>query len=115
MKQFFVAITTIGVMLGGAQAAVASQPEVRQLVVKIADLNLTTDAGAQTLRRRVQSAVNHVCSTGSRDLRALAQERRCAKLALAGSAEQVASAIEHARKNFAKAELPVSNSGSSLR
>jgi UrcA family protein len=69
-----------------AEAAPASLGEVRVEVVTVADLNLKTEAGAQTLLGRLKKAAVSVC--GDEDLserRPLAELRRlraCRKLAI---------------------------------
>jgi UrcA family protein len=54
-------------LAGGAQAAPAQNDDVPSVVVKYADLNLDSEAGAKALLRRVNHAARMVCGEQNDD------------------------------------------------
>ncbi|NIJ33662.1 UrcA family protein [Sphingomonas oligoaromativorans] len=73
-------------------------------IVRIADLDLATDAGVQTLHARVAQAAKAVCGApDARDLLAVRQSDACRRVALESAAPQVQLAIADARPGKALA------------
>jgi UrcA family protein len=70
----------------------ATAEKVRQSVVSYADLNLGTEAGAQTLLRRIKFAARRVCGVNDAGLMAMefrAPLHRCAEQATARAVADV--------------------------
>lgn len=66
----------------GAVTAAAAQPAERLSTrVQVADLNLQSDAGAETALRRIQHAAREICGdqTGVRDLQRQAMSDACVR------------------------------------
>jgi|SRR5687768_5287886 UrcA family protein len=88
-----VATLLIGCLAATAQATTPATTEtVRQQVVSFADLNLETEAGANTLLRRIKFAARRVC--GVNDIGVIAIEfrarlHRCAEQATARAVADV--------------------------
>ncbi|MEE4206850.1 MAG: UrcA family protein [Erythrobacter sp.] len=95
---------TITIALAAALAGVAALPaaaraeEPATVTVRIADLDLTSEAGRKTLDRRIALAARKVCG-GAPDLRNLAgfaAYRNCVDAAHASTQEQVRVALDAA-------------------
>ncbi len=87
-------LTTISL---GALAA-TPQDEVRQEIVRFADLDLTQPAGAQELYRRIQRAARDVCEMyGAGGYAAAMQSRSCANQAIARAVADVGAPLVTAR------------------
>ena len=70
----------------------ADREEVRQVVVRFGDLNLSNPSGAATLYRRIAAAANEVCSAfdlGSRELGSRASVDACVRKAISGAVTKV--------------------------
>jgi len=83
----------IGCLAATAQATTTATTEtVRQTLVSYADLNLETEAGANTLLRRIKFAARRVCGVNDAGLMAMefrAQLHRCAEQATARAVADV--------------------------
>jgi len=83
----------IGCLAATAQATTpATAEKVRQSVVSYSDLNLETEAGANTLLRRIKFAARPVCGVNDAGLMAMefrAQLHRCAEQATARAVADV--------------------------
>jgi UrcA family protein len=82
------------IVAGVAAAADAATPsaEVPSMTVHFADLDLTTEQGAHTLYRRLESAARYVCpSADLRDLERSALSRSCQEQAIARAVQAVSS------------------------
>ena len=83
----------IGCLAATAQASTPAATEnVRQAVVSYSDLNLETEAGANTLLRRIKFAARRVCGVNDAGLMAMefrAQLHRCAEQATARAVADV--------------------------
>lgn len=66
--------------------------------VQYEDLDLATPSGQTDLERRISRAAKSVCRTGARDLASLTLEKKCYRLALNSSREQVAQVVSNARR-----------------
>lgn len=83
--------------------------EIVQITVQHADLNLADGAAQRRLAHRVRAAIENICSSRDRGLRATSQANECRKLARAQTETQVRFAI--ARANAAKARLAATELG----
>jgi len=91
--------TGVAMIAGCLVAAVASvaaatpaPDDVPSVTVRYADLDLTTEAGAHTLYRRIRLAARAVCpSADSRDLARLAVTQSCQEQAIARAVQAVSS------------------------
>jgi UrcA family protein len=84
----------IGCLAATAQATTTrtATTETRQTVVSYADLNLESEAGAQTLLRRIKFAARRVCGVNDIGVLAIefrAQLHRCAEQATARAVADV--------------------------
>jgi UrcA family protein len=82
------------VVAAAAGVADAATPpaDVPSMIVRYADLDLTTEQGAHTLYRRIQSAAQYVCpSADIRDLERSAISRSCQEQAVARAVQAVSS------------------------
>ncbi|WP_019833172.1 UrcA family protein [Sphingomonas sp. PR090111-T3T-6A] len=101
--------TSVSVALSAASALAAPAlaapvADGQSAIVHIADLNLATDAGIQTLHTRVAHAAKKVCGApDARDLSAVRQSDACRQVALESAAPQVQLAIADARQGKALA------------
>ena len=76
----------------------------QSVAVRYADLDLTSDVGAQTLQTRISRAARAVCGSADiRDLPAMGDVQHCRQVALSGAAPQVEVAIAQARNGRAYA------------
>jgi UrcA family protein len=73
----FGTVIAAGICLAGAAAPAAAAEAPRVVTVSYSDLNLSSDAGRNAFDNRVKQAARSVCSIGSGDLRARADEARC--------------------------------------
>ena len=86
-------VATLGTVIGagicliGATAPAAAADAPRVATVSFSDLDLASAAGRNVFQQRVRRAARSVCSLGSGDLRARADEARCIGAAI--SAAQV--------------------------
>lgn len=86
------------IALAGLSTPAFAKAETRE--VRIADLDLTTAQGQQTLDARLDSAARASCGApGSRSLQALAAHRRCREAALAAARPQADRAVAAAMAN----------------
>jgi UrcA family protein len=70
----------------------ANPNQAPQAIVKYADLDIESDAGALALYRRIASAAHEVCpDNGTRDLRRWQAARECRDQAMARAISQVGS------------------------
>jgi len=73
-------------------AGAATAADVPSMTVHFADLDLTTEQGAHTLYRRIQSAAQSVCpSADFRDLERSAMSQSCQEQAIARAVQAVSS------------------------
>ncbi|HEY1725138.1 MAG TPA: UrcA family protein [Steroidobacteraceae bacterium] len=76
----------------GAAAAATPAGDVPSVVVRYADLDLTSDRGAHILYRRIQGAANVVCPQPDiRDLKAIVEAHACREQAIARAVQTVSS------------------------
>lgn len=102
---FAAAIALAGALTFTAIPASAAE---RAAEVRYGDLDLSTEAGAATLKKRVAYAVKKVC--GAADIRNIAERQdmiRCRKEAAARSTRDVALALDSAGKSEQLATLTV--------
>ena len=89
----FVTTLLIGCLAATAQATTTTlTTETRQAVVSYADLTLESEAGAQTLLRRIKFAARRVCGVNDIGVLAIefrAQLHRCAEQATARAVADV--------------------------
>lgn len=72
--------------------AATAPADVPSMTVRYADLDITTEQGAHTLYRRIQSAAQAVCpSADFRDLERSAMSRSCQEQAIARAVQAVSS------------------------
>jgi UrcA family protein len=71
-----------GICLVGATAPAAAADAPRAVTVSSSDLNMASNAGRNAFEQRVKLAARSVCSLGSGDLRARADEARCVGAAI---------------------------------
>jgi UrcA family protein len=84
MKTGALVLTTalIGCLAGSAQATTTADDNVMQEVVSYADLDLTNDGDAATLRKRIKAAARRVCIGHAELLIPMAlktQQQKCAE------------------------------------
>jgi len=86
-------------VLAMAAPQVAMAEEANTAVVSYAGLDLTTEAGQTELKKRLDRAVNSVCSDfkGGSSAAEASQRTACKKIALRKSEQQYASAVSSAR------------------
>lgn len=97
MSAFTHIALALGICLPLATPANA-EPESRSAIVRIADLDLSTEGDQQTLRRRVSYAVTQVCGdVDDRNLATRAPIRACRTGAMAGAVSQTTQLIADAR------------------
>ena len=85
-------------------AAMAAPSSGQSVAVRYADLDLTSNVGAQTLQTRIDRAAHAVCGSADiRDLPAMSDVQQCRQVALSGAAPQVEVAIAQARTGRAYA------------
>ena len=97
MKRFLKGTICLGAVLAMAGANAAGPAPVmdrngqeRSRTVRIFDLDLGSTAGVETLYLRLRTAANRVCRAAElRDLRAVAQARRCREAALDAAVAKV--------------------------
>jgi UrcA family protein len=81
-------VATLGTVIGagicliGATAPAAAADAPRVVTVSSSDLNMASEAGRNAFEQRVKLAARSVCSLGSGDLRARADEARCVGAAI---------------------------------
>ncbi len=100
-------IATCIVAAAASVAGAATAPDgVPSVTVRFADLDITTEQGAHTLYRRIQSAARVVCpSADARELERSAASRSCQEQAIARAVQSVSSPrlaavyAEHARRS----------------
>jgi UrcA family protein len=88
------AIVALGILSGATSLAAAATPtsDLAAVVVRYADLDLTTEQGARTLYRRIVGAAETVCPRADiRDLGRSAQARSCREQAIAHAVQYVSS------------------------
>ncbi len=89
-----IAMLAAGVLLGslGVAQAGAPQDDVPRVVVRYADLDLSTQEGVQTLYKRISSAARLVCpATDPRTLVKFSEGRTCREAAIARAVSSVHS------------------------
>ena len=77
------------ILATGSAFAGPSSEQAPSELVKFQELNLSAPAGVATLYSRIHAAARRVCSSGTRDLSRLAEEKTCAKEAEAKAVRQV--------------------------
>ena len=78
------------VAISAAFAGAVRADEAPQMLVKYADLNVNSSAGAARLYQRIRLAADRVCELpGERDLAVLAKEKDCARQAIAQAVSAV--------------------------
>lgn len=95
-------VTLLGVAATATMLAApaSAQMEPRSKAVRYSDLDLATQAGVDSLNRRVNYAVRTVCGVDqARTLREYAGASDCAKVALADATPRVQLAVTQARVN----------------
>lgn len=96
-------VALCGVCLS-APALAAPAEEGNHAIVRTADLDLATDAGAGVLHARIKHAVQQVCGdTDQRDLRGVNQMMACRRVAMENARPQVELALANARTGTAYA------------
>ena len=79
-------------LIAAGTASAGAAADVPSATVRYADLNLSTDAGAHTLYRRIAAAAREVCPDGdSRDLSRAAHARACQQEAIERAVRSVGS------------------------
>jgi UrcA family protein len=89
-----VAVIAGSVIIAAASIASAATPpaDIPSMVVRYADLSITTEQGASSLYRRIAAAARHVCPDADiRDLYRLAQIRSCQHEAIVRAVQTVSS------------------------
>jgi len=92
-------------------SAAMAAPEGQSVLVRYADLDLTSSRGTQALQARIDRAARAVCGSADiRDLRAMSDVQHCRQVALSGAAPQVEVAIAQARsgRTYAANEVRIS-------
>jgi UrcA family protein len=86
-------------MASPAIAAPADSDATRQIVVRYADLDLSTPAGEAALQRRIHAAVNAVCpyEFGDKELRARIMRMQCMAEATLRTTPRVNQVVADAR------------------
>lgn len=103
-----VALSLIALSLSaGASAAAVPQNSEPSTKVRVSDLNLNSDAGIDTLYRRIKSAARRVCndSVTTGDPKSVRHWWRCYDEAIARAVEQIGNArlaALHAQKHGAR-------------
>jgi UrcA family protein len=101
-KRLAVPLATLGVVLVGALAvgarsgtAAAAQPAQTSVVVRVGDLDLSTQEGVATLHRRIDSAAWRVCSAyeASHPLDRALLYRNCVRATADNALEKVQRAL----------------------
>ena len=84
-------VATLGTVIGagicliGATAPAAAADAPRAVMVSTSDLNMASNAGRNAFEQRVKLAARSVCTLGSGDLRARADEARCVGAAISAA------------------------------
>ena len=92
MRNFTVAVASLGCLLGSAQAlADGSRYATRSVTVRYDDLNLATIAGANTLYQRIVGAARFSCGYVGRSLLEQSQWKACYDRAIADAVHAVNS------------------------
>lgn len=75
---------------GSTQPIIVEDTALPSVAVRIADLNLSSDAGRETLDRRVRNAADVLCTEPTKaDLDRLAETRGCYRAAMSSARLQV--------------------------
>jgi len=92
IKSLLVALTVAALPVAASAAPARTSAETVSVGVAYADLALDKKAGADTLKRRVATAVNSVCERPSsmRDLKAMSAWQECREVAQSKAMEQLA-------------------------
>jgi UrcA family protein len=91
---FLIASAIVGtsVLTYAASSRAADRDEVRQIVVRFDDLNISSPRGAAALYRRIAAAASEVCSAfdlGARELGSRASVDDCVQNAISGAVTKV--------------------------
>ena len=97
-----IAVALTSVLAGGT--AVASSPQTYSRTVRVGDLNLSTEQGADTALRRIRRAAQYVCGDGSNAhvLWTAASYRSCVRQAQDKAIADLRSPMVTARANGSK-------------
>lgn len=81
MRKTIAPLIAAALALGAVTAAAAQPAERLSTRVQVADLNLQSDAGAETALRRIRNAARQICGdqTGVRDLKRQAMSDACVR------------------------------------
>lgn len=82
-----------------------SPADVPQARVSYADLNLASDSGVAVLKRRVASAIDRICDSGSGTLREQMERHSCKTAAKRLADRDIDLAVNQARSDRALAQL----------
>jgi UrcA family protein len=95
LRAALAAIAGCVVAAGATSAGAATSPgDVPSIVVRFADLDITTEQGASVLYRRIAVAARHVCPVADiRDLDRSSQIRSCQQQAIAQAVQAVSSPL----------------------
>jgi UrcA family protein len=78
--------------------------------ISFADLNLASEPGRKTLKRRVWAKVHHMCRGGESSFQPTLQDLRCRTSAWVQAAPQIRLAVERARGVASTGASPIAAS-----
>jgi UrcA family protein len=97
MRKSIFAVLAAAAVAGGLANPAFAADETVSVTVSYADLDVADPAGAETLTRRIDSAVERVCERPDiRNLKAMAAWEECKAAALAGAMEQLSLVAPYA-------------------